>query len=102
MLDSVIPMMLKASRGEDVAEDLDKSLMVAGFNLFKPYVTPSLAFEAASSLGNIVKGTVEAVGGRDYDPSQDLFNIAKTVEPGYSKIVRDMAQTSSAYEKFGE
>ena len=102
MLDAIVPMMNKASRGEDVSKDLDDALLRAGSKLFGPYVTPSLAFEAASSLGNLVKGTIGQAEGKDYDMSRDLFNIAKIVEPGYTKIVRDMAQSAGAFEKFGE
>ena len=102
MLEAIVPMMNKASRGEDVSKDLDDALLRAGSKLFGPYVTPSLAFEAASSLGNIVKGTIGEIEGKDYDMSRDLFNIAKIVEPGYTKIVRDMAQSAGAFEKFGE
>ena len=102
MLDAVVPMMLKASRGEDVSKDLDDAVVRAGVKLFGPYVTPSLAFEAATSLGNIVKGTIDSTQGKDYDPSRDLFDISKVLEPGYTKIVRDMAQSAGAFEKFGE
>ena len=102
MLEAIVPMMNKASRGEDVSKDLDDALLRAGSKLFGPYVTPSLAFEAASSLGNLVKGGINAAGGKDYDPSRDLFDIAKVLEPGYTKIARDMAQSAGAFEKFGE
>ena len=102
MLEAVVPMMQKASRGEDVSKDLDDALIRAGTKLFGPYVTPSLAFQAASSLGNVVKGSIGQMEGKDYDASRDLFNIAKVLEPGYTKIVRDMAQSSNAFEKFGE
>ena len=102
MLEAVVPMMQKASRGEDVSKDLDDALIRAGTKLFGPYVTPSLAFQAASSLGNVVKGSIGQMEGKDYDASRDLFNIAKVLEPGYTKIVRDMAQSANAFEKFGE
>ena len=102
MLEAVVPMMQKASRGEDVSKDLDDALLNSGLKLFGPYVTPSLAFQAASSLGNIVKGSIDYTGGKNYDPSQDLFDISKVLEPGYTKIVRDMAQSAGAFEKFGE
>ena len=93
VLEGIIPMMMKASRGEDVSKDLDKSILAAGKKLFEPYINPSLALEAASSLTNIVKG--------DFSDS-NFLKLGKTVEPGYSKFVRDMAKDSDTFSKFGK
>jgi hypothetical protein len=90
-LGAIVPMMLKASRGEDVSKDLDKQLLESGTRLLEPYVSKSLVFDAAESLKNFAEtGDVSTLGG-----------AVKALEPGYIKIVRDMAMDAGAFEKFG-
>jgi uncharacterized protein YigA (DUF484 family) len=90
----IVPLMMKASRGEDVSKDLDESIVQAGKKLFEPYVSPSLALEAAMDLGNVITG-------KSTDVARDLASMGKALEPGYTKFVRDMAQDAEAFEKFG-
>ena len=90
----IVPLMMKASRGEDVSKDLDETMIQAGKKLFEPYVSPSLALEAATDLANVIMG-------KSTDVARDLASVGKTLEPGYTKFVRDMAQDAEAFEKFG-
>ena len=94
VIGGIVPLMMKASRGEDVSKDLDESIVQAGKKLFEPYVSPSLALEAAMDLGNVVTG-------KSTDVARDLASMGKSLEPGYTKFVRDMAQDAEAFEKFG-
>jgi hypothetical protein len=91
-LGAITPMILKASRGEDVSKDLDSQLLESGSRLLEPYVSKTLVFDAAESLKNFVTsgGNVSELGG-----------VVKALEPGYIKIVRDMAIDAGAFEKFG-
>jgi hypothetical protein len=91
-LGAITPMILKASRGEDVSKDLGNQLLESGSRLLEPYVSKSLVFDAAESLKNFVTsgGDVSELGG-----------VVKALEPGYIKIVRDMAIDAGAFEKFG-
>ena len=77
-----------------MSKDLDESIVQAGKKLFEPYVSPSLALEAAMDLGNVVTG-------KSTDVARDLASMGKSLEPGYTKFVRDMAQDAEAFEKFG-
>tara|TARA_R110002167_G_scaffold28147_10_gene95135 strand:- start:1270 stop:3636 length:2367 start_codon:yes stop_codon:yes gene_type:complete len=91
-LGAITPMILKASRGEDISKDLDSQLLESGTRLLEPYISKSLVFDAAESLKNFVTsgGDVSELGG-----------VVKALEPGYIKIVRDMAIDAGAFEKFG-
>jgi hypothetical protein len=91
-LGAITPMILKASRGEDVSKDLDSQLLESGTRLLEPYISKTLVFDAAESLKNFVTsgGDVSQLGG-----------VVKALEPGYVKIVRDMAIDAGAFEKFG-
>ena len=90
----IVPLMMKASRGEDVSKDLDETMIQAAKKLFEPYVSPSLALEAGTDLANVFMG-------KSTDVARDLASVGKTLEPGYTKFVRDMAQDAEAFEKFG-
>lgn len=98
LADAIMPIMLKAGRGEDVTKDLDKSLYRAATNIFKPYLSPSLAVEAGKPMFDIVKSVISGEG----LPDDSILKLVKTVEPGYTKMVRDMAQDANVFENFGE
>ncbi len=84
MLDAVMPIMLKAFRGEDVSENLGEAVKDSFLGLIKPYVQPSLALQFADEMWNYVKT------GEDYS----FKNALKTIEPGYANIIRDLTYHS--------
>lgn len=89
ILSSIMPMALKASRGEDVSEDIGSALLKSSYKLVEPYVSRSLALEAGQELYSFIT-----------DPTDEaLLKFAKIMEPGYAKISRDMAMSSGALSK---
>jgi len=86
----VMPSILKASRGEDVSEDLDKALLKAGEKLLDPFTSPSLALDGASGLLSYIKS-----GGEDI---VSLRSVVKAIEPGFVKLARDMVIDSGALD----
>jgi len=76
---SFVPLMLKASRGEDVSKDLDKAIMGATKNIFQPYTDPSLSLEFFDLVRNFYD-----------DPTPEkIGKAAKILEPGILRSVRD-------------
>ena len=84
MLDAVMPIMLKAFRGEDVSENLGEAVKNSFLGLIKPYVQPSLALQFADEMWDYVQT------GEDYS----FKNALKTIEPGYANIIRDLTYHS--------
>jgi len=76
---AVIPMMLKAMRGEDVSTDLDKSIFSAGKKLIEPFISPTLVVDAASNMLEVAKGDLNKLG-----------PLVKTLEPGFMSMARSM------------
>ena len=89
---AVIPLILKAARGEDVSKDLDKSLTNSFYELVDPYVDPSLAFEFTKNMKEFV-----TTGDK-----RNLLKALSAVEPGYLNFLTDMARDASVFEKFGQ
>ena len=89
---AVVPLILKAARGEDVSKDLDKSLTNSFFELVDPYVDPSLAFEFTKNMKEFVTTGDE----------RNLLKALSAVEPGYLNFLTDMARDASVFEKFGQ
>ena len=79
ILSSFVPLMLKASRGEDVSKDLDTTVMNAAKNIFAPYTDPSLSSEFFGTIKSFYE-----------DPTpQKIGKAAKIIEPGILRSIRD-------------
>ena len=85
----IMPMILKASRGEDVSKDLDKGILDAGIKLLDPFTSPSLALDGAQGLLGYVKsgGDIELLRG-----------TVKALEPGFVKLARDLVFDSGVLD----
>lgn len=84
---SIIPMMLKAANGEDVSKDIDESIYSAAIKLVEPFISPTLVVDAASNMLEVAKGDFSKLG-----------PLAKTLEPGFVKLARDMVIDSGAID----
>jgi hypothetical protein len=82
IVNSVMPFILKASRGEDISQDIDKSFLRAANNLVSPYISMTLA-------ANFGKDLVTWFN----DPNNEgkLGKALKSIEPGFAKVVREGA-----------
>jgi hypothetical protein len=89
---AIVPIILKAARGEDVSKDLDESVINSFKELVDPYVDPSLAFEFSKNMYEFVTTGEE----------RNLLKALTAVEPGYLNFLKDMARDADAFEKFGE
>ena len=84
---SIIPMMLKASRGEDVSKDIDQSILEAGKKLFEPFISPTLVVEAASNMLQVAQGDLSKLG-----------PLSKIIEPGFVNFARKMVTDAGALD----
>ena len=89
---AIVPIILKAARGEDVSKDLDESVINSFKELVDPYVDPSLAFEFSNNMYEFVTTGEE----------RNLLKALTAVEPGYLNFLKDIARDADAFEKFGE
>ena len=89
---AVVPLILKAARGEDVSKDLGESLTNSFYELVDPYVDPSLAFEFTKNMKEFVTTGEE----------RNLVKALSAIEPGYLNFLTDMARDASVFEKFGQ
>ncbi|CAB4167244.1 hypothetical protein UFOVP1292_4 [uncultured Caudovirales phage] len=87
----VMPLILKASRGEDVSKDLDKAMIAAGGKLFEPYIGKSMLTDAGQTLYGLI-----TTGEEKY-----AVKLAKIVEPGFAKMIRDGLTDSGALRNLG-
>jgi hypothetical protein len=87
----VMPLILKASRGEDVSKDLDKAMIAAGGKLFEPYIGKSMLTDAGQNLYGLM-----TTGEEKY-----AVKLAKIVEPGFAKMIRDGLTDSGALRNLG-
>lgn len=91
IIELVAPVFLKASRGEDVSKELDQTFLKAAKKVVQPYVDTSLVVQAGSDLLNVAKG--------DFSK---LPNLIKTLEPGTTKLLFDMAIDTGTLRSMGE
>ena len=89
---ALVPIILKAARGEDVSKDLDESVINSFKELVDPYVDPSLAFEFSNNMYEFVTTGEE----------RNLLKALTAVEPGYLNFLKDMARDADAFDKFGQ
>ena len=93
-LGAIAPVMLKASRGEDVSEDLLKTMGQSFVTLVEPYVDPSLAFQFSENMVEFAKS--------GFQDEQYLSRALGSISPGYLSILSDVAKDSGVYRKFGD
>jgi hypothetical protein len=82
IVNSVMPFILKAARGEDVSKDIGESFKRAANNLVSPYIGTTLA-------ANFGKDLVDWFG--DPDDEAKLGKALKSIEPGFVKAIREGA-----------
>ena len=89
IIEGIMPLILKSSRGEDVTEDLDKTLVRAAGKFFEPYVGMSMSVEAGANLLDFIK-----------NPNNEsaLLKTVKLLEPGYIRMGRDMVKSAGALD----
>ena len=88
---AVMPLILKASRGEDVSKDLDKAMVSAAGKIFEPYIGKSMLTDAGQNLYGLM-----TTGEEKY-----AVKLAKIVEPGFAKMIRDGLTDSGALRNLG-
>jgi hypothetical protein len=84
VLDIITPLMMAAASGEDVVEKLDELLPYAIKKTYEPFLTPSMATELGLSFVNYAKANT------DEGRIRHLTNSYKLIEPGITKLLRDV------------
>ena len=90
IIEGIVPMFLKAGRGEDVSKDLSAMLQHAGEKLYEPYLgtlgkdfmSSSLLVQAGQQFGVMIEE-----GGFHTDKGKEAFGkLLKTVSPGIATM----------------
>lgn len=87
IMDTVLPLMMAAGRGEDVSKNIDKTIYNSINKFFSPYVDPSFSTELTAMVFDYVKNP----SGGIFPDVEVLGKAAKLLEPGILKVVRDLA-----------
>ena len=83
----------KASRGEDVTEDLGKAVIDAGAKIAEPFISQSLALDFGKGLLGIAEAKDDA------SLTNSVVTAYKALEPGYLKIGRDFFSEQGLFPK---
>jgi len=87
VLDLIMPFILDVQSGRDVDESTMDVLSTVAKRLFEPFLGTSLAVESGFQFADAVKSLATGEG----DPLDKLVQVARTQEPGWAKIAREIA-----------
>ena len=90
ILDMIMPLMITAARGEDVEKKLDELFPVVFENTYSPFLDLTMGAQLGKQFLQYAKARNPEEG------STALRGLYKTLEPGYFKLLTDVAGSAGA------